>query len=426
VIPTRNAPTLLLGAAAAMLVAVSVSDARADTDRTVGSISIRGNQRTHNEVIERELDCAVGDGSEHVDCEAIRARLSNTNLFSEIKVRADSLSEPGQLLLEVVVKERPAVLPYPIVNKSTKSGYSFGGGVVLSNLRGRQERLFVSGTAGGVRGLSVYYHNPWIAGHRTWLSLSSAFDQEDNDFDGFVEETFAVAASVGNSWTGDDRWRSRVGLGFRSLISNEPDRTIDDDNHDLLVHVSTGVTYDTRDIYRNPSRGWFQEVSAAWFGGALGGNVEYAQYVVDLRRYQPVPIGRTLAGFVRATLRTGGVPIYRRLHFGGGSTVRGFPTSRTTGEHGVLAGVEYRFDMLKQRVYDVGRVRNLDFAMSGAFFIDAGAAWTEDAALDWGDVITSAGFGLRCFAHWIDVARFDVAYTEDGDLGIEVGQGMKF
>ncbi len=431
--PTSLAPhrvLLFVGAVCAASFAAAAGGAPSSHDCghevRVTDITLAGNKRTRDQVIRRELRCKVGDPRCQVDCRAISSRLYNTELFSQVEVVADSLTQPGALILRIAVKERPYLLPYPIFNKSTKSGFSYGAGVSLHNLRGNREELGISGSAGGVRGVSVGYLNPWLTGNRLSLNVSTSFRLEDNRFEDFVEETVGASVALGTAWTSDNTWRSRIAFNYLSLISNQEGKTIDLDNHDILLSLGAGVTYDTRDIWKNPTRGSRYDYVVRFYGGALGGNVEYAHHQLAVRHFVPTPIGRTLGLYLRGVRRAGNVPPYRRLHLGSGSTVRGYATSSRAGSHTLLAGVEYRLDLMQPRIYHVGEVRNLDFALGMAFFVDAGAAWTDDARLRWNSVISSYGIGLRGLAHWIDVARADLAMTAAGELRVEFGGGMKF
>jgi outer membrane protein insertion porin family len=421
----------LLGAALASLALGGRAPATAGGAGPAGPrvvlIEISGNQHTRDHVIERELLCRVGDAARELDVEMMKTRLHNIELFSAVAVEVDTVSAPGEAHVRVVVEERPSILPFPIASNSTKTGLTVGAGIDLRNFRGRHERLQLSGTGGGISGFHAAFSNPWLFWNRFSISASSGYRHEKNRYDDFTEETLSVGLGAGLSLTPDDRWRTSVGASYVSLESAEPMKTISPDNHDRVHGVGLNLTYDSRDLHRNPRGGWWIGTGVGWFGGALGGTVHYTQYLIEVRRFQPVPVGRTLGLQARLVRRAGTVPDYRLLRLGGSSSVRGYDGGDLEGEHGALAGIEYRFDLSPVRSYDLfGPLRNLDLGLSAAVFLDAGAAWNGDPELTWDDVEGSVGCGLRLLAPWVEVARLDLALTRAGGIELELGEGMKF
>lgn len=395
------------------------------------AVWITGNRRTRDEVIERELTCRPGDPADCLDRSEIEDRLRNTHLFSEVSIRTDSPVDPCLVDLQIEVRERPSILPIPIVTNSGKSGLSGGFGLAYRNFRGLNERLDLAGQVGGVQGLLFRYSNPWITGNRVSVSVSTSFRRIRNRFDDFDEDRIAAGIRVGSYLSANEHWRGAVGADFQLLESNEPDKTISPDNRDRIHSLNMSLSYETRDLYRNPSRGHSHTAGIAWHGGALGGTVSYAQYGIALRRYQPVPWGRTLALAASWVRRDGRVPTYDRLRLGGSSTIRGYEDGALEGDHAIMGGVEWRFDILPARSKDLWFVRNIDIGLSAAVFADAGATWGNgyegiDDPLTWSDVATSFGGGFRLLIPWIEVARIDYAVTESGRGSVVFGQGMRF
>ena len=403
----------------------------------VGAISIRGNQRTRFEVIERELACRPGDPARRLDCARIETHLRNLHLFSDVSVRAvsnDSLpgGDPCAVDLHIDVRERPAIWPFPIFSNTGKSGLSAGGGLAYRNLRGRNERLELAGQLGGVRGFSFAWANPWLAGNHLSAGLSTSYSLVRNRYDDFDEETFGVSTVLGTYLSADDHWRGSLGASYVSLRSQEAGKTISPDNHDRIHGASVALGYDTRDLYRNPRRGHQHLAAIGWFGQVLGGTVDYTQLMVDVRRFQPVPWGRTLAVGARWIRQTGTVPEYRQVRLGGSSTIRGYADGAVEGDHGAFGSIEWRFDLAPPVSRDLWLIENVDVGVSGALFADAGATWgrTENGGaadpLTWSDVATSFGAGLRLLVPWVEVVRADLAITESGRIAVVLGEGMKF
>ncbi len=234
---------------------------------------------------------------------------------------------------------------------------------------------------------------------------------------------------VGDGATSRFQDRAR---GYVSLHSQEAGKTISPDNHDRIHGASVALGYDTRDLYRNPRCGHQHLAAIGWFGQVLGGTVDYTQLMVDVRRFQPLPWGRTLAVGARWIRQTGTVPEYRQVRLGGSSTIRGYADGAVEGDHGAFGSIEWRFDLAPPVSRGLWLIENVDVGVSGALFADAGATWgrAEDGGaadpLTWSDVATSFGAGLRLLVPWVEVVRADLAITESGRIAVVLGEGMKF
>jgi outer membrane protein insertion porin family len=417
---------VLIIAGLLMVKPVTVPAAADPAGPRLAVIEIVGNTRTRDFVIERELLCRIGDPARGLELETMESRLHNIGLFSAVEVTVDTVSVPGAAKLVVMVKERPAILPVPIADNSTKNGLTLGGVIHHLNFRGRNERLSLLASGGGVGGVTALFSNPWVAWNHFSITVSGGYWHERNRFDDFTEKTWTVGASFGLYLSKNERWRTRLNTSYLSLASDEVGKTIDPNNHDRLHSVGLELTYDSRVLYRNPRSAWRIVTGLSWIGGALGGTVDYTHYLVDARRYQPVPIGRTLALQARLVRRAGTVPDYRRVRLGGSSSIRGYDGGAFEGHHAALASIEYRFDLTATHSYDLGPVKNLDFGLAAGIFVDAGVAWDDDDALRWDRVATGSGFGLRLFVPWVEVVRIDLAFTDSRHVEVEFGEGMKF
>jgi outer membrane protein assembly factor BamA len=433
--PFREDPLILalliaLGAIA-FPTAVRSAEQRAPAP-AVAAIEVGGLERTRLEVVTRELRVAAGDPASRIDCTAIAARLENLGLFSAIDVRTEDVDSTAVILV-VDVSERPRLLPYPIAALSEKSGVTGGAALLYSNPTGRNDRLEVALSLGGVRGAHARYANPWLAGNHLSAGISASFYREENRYEGFTEETGGVGVTAGSYLSADGAFRLSGGASYMQIRASEPGETISPDNRDRIHAVTAGLAHDTRDLYRNPHRGHRHAAGLTVHGYGLGGTVDYTQLVLDLRHFHPLSHGRALAVAARGVAQPGLVPGYRQLRLGGANMVRGVPGAARAGDHALVATVEWRFDVAAQRRLDLGWwiLDRIDVGLAGALFADAGAVYGQSAAgihdpLTRSDVAWSAGGGLRLLVPWVDVLRLDVAVTDAGTVGVELAQGMKF
>jgi outer membrane protein insertion porin family len=181
-----------------------------------------------------------------------------------------------------------------------------------------------------------------------------------------------------------------------------------------------GITdYDTRDSWREPSRGWWNSVDFLWRSSTSS----YGTLDVDVRRYQPVAPRQTIVATSLLTLQSGtlgrDIPTYARFAIGGANTIRGWNFDSRNGKHQFINSLEYRFTAVPTRTFRVLGF-NLYGGVAVAAFADAGTAWDESAGFS-DNAIGGGGIGLRLFVPFVNMIRLDLAFGDGhahGLLGI--------
>ncbi len=141
------------------------------------------------------------------------------------------------------------------------------------------------------------------------------------------------------------------------------------------LSVSAGVS--TVEKYRYHSEGWNFYVKGEYGGNELGGDFDFSQAMIDIRRFQPVSDDDQ----INVRLRIGsleGAPIQQRIfEIGGANTLPAFGFKEFSGNRMLLANVEYRLS---------GDIIDEIFFWPNSFnliaFGDAGAAATVNSK--WG------------------------------------------
>ena len=104
------------------------------------------------------------------------------------------------------------------------------------------------------------------------------------------------------------------------------------------MQVLLSLGYDSRDRWSDPHTGWLNEVEIRRTGGPLQGDGDFWTGHVDLRRFQPLRHGHTLASAILLSLQSGQVgidlPEYMDYHLGGSNTIRGYDVTQV-GPHAV-------------------------------------------------------------------------------------------
>jgi outer membrane protein insertion porin family len=145
--------------------------------------------------------------------------------------------------------------------------------------------------------------------------------------------------------------------------------------------IGVTVSYDTRDIWLNPTCGALYSLSLkeGWqYSSSYGG---FFKTSLDLNQYIPVVAGQTFAVHVGGGAGFGDVPEGELFWAGGANTVRGYSTSDTkTGRKKFLVNLEHRV--------------TFNDIFQGVIFFDWGNAW-ESGFIVPSEFITGWGPGVR-------------------------------
>ena len=192
-----------------------------------------------------------------------------------------------------------------------------------------------------------------------------------------------------------------------------------DQSHALHL-FEAGMLFDTRDDETAPSRGQFHQLElrlSPWQSSRHP--YRYAELHTTLRFYQQVVADRlVLAARAVGYLQIGDVPFYELSRYdetsalGGAKGVRGIPKNRYYGKRKIFGNVEARGRLV------TFRVRNSDYRLGLAAFLDGGRVWADlrpAPELDgsgWG-LKYGVGGGLRLQKGTTFVLRIDLAWSPD-------------
>jgi outer membrane protein assembly factor BamA len=189
-----------------------------------------------------------------------------------------------------------------------------------------------------------------------------------------------------------------------------------------------GYFRDTRNVRIDPSRGTLLGASADYVWALETSDVSYVRGAGDMRMFRKVD-SFVVAGRVRSSLSNGEVPTYRKIGIGGGGSIRGQPDEVDTGNNVALTSIELRFPLLRQRRFAIPlpfvpkKISNFDLRVDGEVFVDAGAAWDNTVRLRNARVFKGAGLGFRIFLPVLELARFEIAFDENGSPSFYFREG---
>ena len=242
----------------------------------------------------------------------------------------------------------------------------------------------------------------------------SLADEED-----YTSEKFELA------WGATRRvWRgARVGLNFRllrhSLVEIEPagrlaSGAIAGVETSWLSGLGPIVAWDSRDNTWDPDDGLWLQANVRFGASALGSDVSYEEYILDLRGYRTVSANLVLAGQFLGTHLAGEAPFYLLPRLGGDEGLRGYRGGLYLDRARALARLELR----RRRVW--GRLGAVAFA-------GIGDVAPELAQLTLSGQLWTAGLGLRYLVDERERVNVRVDFGwGNGDSGFYLSLGEAF
>lgn len=422
----------------------------------VNSIAIRGNTRTKDKVIRREIGLLPGDVLNEVQAENSRLRLENLGYFERVQMdqvpvrgneaRRDIVYEvaeknTGQLMVGAGFSSVDKIIGFATVSQANFDlfnwPYFHGGG----------QKLNLSLEAGSeTRNIEFSLTEPWFMDRRMSLTGEAYLRQRlYNEYD--VQRLGGGAGLTLPLKYG--RINFRYNLEKVSLKNIQPGdfhylddpervyRFTDEDDSYLNAPFRATWLYDSRNRAFVPTKGTRGSVFGEVSGPFTGSDNRVYRLGAETRTWIPLWLGHVLSLSARGeSVDTYGnqdqVKIGDRLFLGGGRTVRGFryrdigtkvlPDEGTSGRryHPVgglsmaMASAEYTIPIAK--------------VLRLAAFYDVGGVWSDSFDVDLDSLAHSTGMGIRFdfpgFPIRIDYAkplRYDDDYTRGERFVLWIG-----
>jgi len=425
---------------AANTVAVTFAVSEGDLIR-VGNIRIRGNSRTRDKVIRRELQLHPGDVLDAVKARRSERRLMNLGYFSSVRRYEQETSVPnredvifeveekrtGQFLVGAGFSSIDNIIGFVEISQGNFDirGWPFTGGGQKLNLRAQfgSER----------RDYKLSFVEPWFLNRK--LSLGTDLYRTDLNYSDYDVKRTGAAVSLSKALPGANRISFRYALEETVITdiadTNEyvyvgsPDETYSfaREEDTLKSTFKTTLTHDTRNNPFIPTRGLRASMFGRISGGPLGFDTDVYSVGARTAFYVPLWWDHVLSikgryETVEAYGDTDEVPISERLFAGGGRTIRGFdyrdvgpkvvPSDPDSlihyrpvgGQSLAVANVEYTIPLVE--------------GVRLAGFYDIGGVWRDSYDFDGSTLASGAGIGLRLDMPGFPI-RIDRAWAVEAD-----------
>ena len=372
----------------------------------IEKIEIRGNVKTKDKVIRRELTVAPGEVFDMVRVKKSKARLEGLNYFEKVETRSEP-AEPGQ--------ER-GNRKNLIVNVQEKSTGNIAVGAGFSSLdaligyveftqgnfditkfkpplfQGGGQKLRLRAQVGTVsQDYLISFIEPWFLQRKLELQVDLFHQRLDyvSVKDIFDERRTGARLSLTRALFGNENLKGTVAYTIENVgIVNVADWASQEikleSGYRLVSKVGTGLSYDTRNHPTLPTKGFRTSLYGEVAGGPFMGDTDYyrielshAHYIKGFAEGHLWELSARI-GSVSAYGNSTRVPLFDRYFLGGPYTLRGFDyrdvaphdnTGESIGGNTMWFGsVEYSVPVIEMlRVaafYDIGNVYSSSFSFS--------------------------------------------------------------
>ena len=412
---------------------------------TVEDFKVKGNVKTKDYVITREMRLKKGQPFNAKDARRSMQRIYNLGYFEDVNVKLNPGKEPNSVEVEISVVE---------MNTGTfgiGAGYSSADGFVGmisigdKNFRGIGDRINIRWEFGGEdnKNYDFSYTRPWLDDKETMatiqlyditneyadynidgdeiarydkkrrgqeLTLSRRTEDEfisnyitiknrddiykgeadgyEGDVDQYYEEQFYPGK--------DNRGPSRYWEDYYPKDYKERRK----ENFGVTRSITLGRVLDSRDNIYDPHEGKRISYSIE-HAGFMGGDFDFTKFTADYRYYYRAGGESVWALNLGAGYADGDMPLSQRFSMGGSDTLRGYEDDQFRGNSMVKATLEYRFPIVKK--------------VQGVLFTDNGYAWDKrhEDEFDFGLIKNSFGVGLRINSP-LGPVKLDYGYGDDG------------
>ncbi|MGQ9473751.1 MAG: BamA/OMP85 family outer membrane protein [Candidatus Caldatribacteriaceae bacterium] len=380
----------------------------------VEKIEFEGLEKTKEYVLRREIKTEPPFVFDMGTLQKSLRAIYNLGFFDDLSMKLEPGSDRDHVVVKVKVTEKLTGEAGIGVGYNNEKGWLGYIRYKESNFGGNAQTLELRYEFGSRTLYRLSFEEPWLFGTPTSFGVA-LYDQiekkkywVDREVVGQYEEErlggqVYVGRSVNENWKWTLRYKTED-IAISVLEGESPD------GGGKTNSLTPTIIYDTRDDIFNPRSGWWCSLQAEFAGRFLGGDYDYNKYILDVRNYITAGGNGTLALRLVGGLADTELPGFEQFSVGGANTIRGYDLYEFQGEKMLVFNLEYRFDIAEKTQLVV--------------FGDAGYAWSFDENINFADLKTGYGVGLR-FDTPIGPIRIDYGIGETGgQTYVSIGQAF--
>jgi len=386
-------------------------------------IRVHGNHATPDDIVLSLAGLAIDQPFSDQSIQDAQQRLTMSGRFERVEVlkRFRSIEDPTQILVVILVDERPGTSPdglipgpfgrllgqsmfAPILSFEDGYGFTYGARMSLVDPIGPRSRISIPLTWGGERQASAEIERNLSGPFVSRVFGAVSLKRRENPFYEIGDTRRAASIGVDRVVT------SWLTAGATARVANVTFGDIDESHRAFGARL----TLDTRRDPVFPRNAIYAQ--GGWEHLDVDGRRGVDRWMSDVDGYIGLIGPAVLAVGIGIDRASAQLPAYEQRLLGGSATLRGYRAGTAVGDSLAVASAELRVPLTSP--LSVGR-----FGVKA--FVDLGATWqTGERLVDrqWDHGIGGGAFlSVTAF-----VAGIDVAWAENGKARAHVTLGVKF
>jgi outer membrane protein assembly factor BamA len=415
----------VLGFVVLLAVATAAVPAFAQSER-IAEIRVHGNHSTPDADILSIAGLATGTPFTDETLPGAERRLRASGRFDNVEVlkRYRSIANPDEILVMLVVDERPGVsesdltpgpfkrlrslgLWAPILSHADGYGFTYGAQTSFVDVLGKRTRVSVPLTWGGERKAALEIERTFDNGPVDRLRGTLSATRRINPH--FVEADRRYEAKI----RGERAITSWVRAGAGARLTDHAFGLLTDRTNS----VGADLVFDTRLDPSFPRNAVYASFGVERIRFDVHPLPSAVRWTTDLRGYVGLFRSTVLALRGSASVSDTPLPLFEQGLLGGPSSLRGYPTGHRAGDNVASVSAELRYPLTPPLV-SAAR-----FGLKA--FVDGGAAWAAGGRLK--DQPFERGIGTGVYVGIGPVVLdLDIAWPETGKPRAHFGLGVSF
>ena len=395
----------------------------------IEKIEIRGNTKTRDKVIRRELAVSPGELFDMVRVKLSKQRIENLGYFERVDTQPETIDVPNRRNLVVDVEEKTTghvslgagfstVDSLVGIAEYNEANFNLAHPFQPPWFRGGGQKLRLRLTIGTERqDYEITFIEPWFLDRKLQLSVDLYYhDYAFLSPNTLYDETrgggkVGIERALGSDFlrggisykvedVGIDLTSSAITSGF---LRNVPPDILSQTGYHLLSSAGASLAYDTRNSVKLPDKGQRTSLTAQLTGGPLGGSdsfykleLQHARYIRGFLPGHVLELGGR-AGVAQAYGSTEDVPFFERYYLGGLYSLRGFKyryiSPRQPGYNEPVGGDTYWFGSAEYSIPIFEQERGIGVRV--AIFYDIGSVGSNPYNFNVSNFSDNWGLGLR-------------------------------
>lgn len=372
----------------------------------VDSIIITGNNNTKEYIIKREIYQTQKSLLDSINLIEDKNRLYNLGIFSTVDVEYKNRNYYVNLV------ESFSILPDLIIDYSElKKKWSYGLALAHINFLGMNQKLYIGGAFIGEKWFVAAIENPWVVGDHVSFGLVVFNRFSDNPFYDFTYNENFLSISSGFYKDFENKYSYDI-----SYYKNEKDLIenlgiIPENERDTYKYINFGFNFikDTRDIYRDPLKGYTLDISLDYSLSLLENNLDVFKFDFSFEKYTLLKSNLFHEPVISYKFRSllkypkfKALPIHEYEYIGGEDYVRGYSAYQNENPpnfdkiievSNILYGhLEFQSTLLEKKDYG-----KMEFGIDGLLFMNTGVGSKLFDNFSSSNILFGYGFGFKFF-----------------------------